>query len=69
MSRLRVSVRVALAVCVLALLWLAAGATAAGYLVEAHHQHTDRDHRLAAAAAYVEHGTHAGRDDAAGSRR
>ncbi len=56
MSRLRVSVRVALAVCVLALLLLTAGATAAGYLVEAHNQRSDRDHRLAAAAAYVEHG-------------
>jgi signal transduction histidine kinase len=56
MSRLHVSVRVALAVGVFAPLALATAATAAGYLVETHHQHADRDHRLAAAAAYVEHG-------------
>jgi signal transduction histidine kinase len=56
MSRLRVSVGVALAVCVFAPLGLAAGAAAAGYLVETHHQDADRDHRLAAAAVYVEHG-------------
>ncbi len=56
MRRLRASVRVALAVCVLALVLLAAGATAAGYLVEAHNQRSDRAHRLAAAAAYLEHG-------------
>jgi signal transduction histidine kinase len=56
MSRLHVSVRVAVAVCVFAPLGFAAAATAAGYLVETHHQHADRDHRLAAAAAYVEHG-------------
>ena len=56
MRRLRASVRVALAVSVLALVLLAAGATAAGYLVEAHNQRSDRAHRLAAAAAYVEHG-------------
>ena len=54
MSRLRVSVGVALAVCVFAPLGLAAGAAVAGYLVETHHQDAARDHRLAAAAAYVE---------------
>lgn len=56
MSRLRVPLRAALAVCVLALLLLAASATAAGFLLEANRQRTDRDHRLATAAAYVEHG-------------
>ena len=56
MSRLHVSLRVTLAVGVFAPLGLAAAATAGGYLVETHHQLTDRDHRLAAAAAYVEHG-------------
>jgi signal transduction histidine kinase len=56
MSRLHVSVRVAVAVCVFAPLGLAAAATAAGYVVETHHQHTGRDHRLAAAVAYVEQG-------------
>ena len=56
MSRLRASVRVALAASVLALVLLAAGAAAAGYLVEAHNQRSDRAHRLAAAAAYVKHG-------------
>ena len=55
MSRLRGSTPLALAVCVLALLALAAAASAAGYLLEAHRQRTDRDHRLAAAAAYVQH--------------
>jgi signal transduction histidine kinase len=55
MSRLRVPLRSALAVCVLALLGLAAAAGAAGFLLEADHQRTDRDHRLDAAAAYVEH--------------
>ena len=38
MRRLRASVRVALAVSVLALVLLTAGATAVGYLVEAHNQ-------------------------------
>jgi len=56
MRRRRASVRVALAVAVLALVLLAAGATAAGYVVEAHNQRSDRAHRLAAAAAYLEHG-------------
>ncbi len=56
MRRLRASVRVALAASVLALVLLAAGAAAAGYLVEAHNQRSDRAHRLAAAAAYVKHG-------------
>ena len=55
MSRPRVPLRSALTVCVLALLGLAAAATAAGFLLEANRQRTDRDHRLAAAAAYVEH--------------
>jgi signal transduction histidine kinase len=41
---------------VLALILLAAGATAAGYLVEAHNQASDRANRLAAAAAYVQQG-------------
>ncbi len=35
---------------------LAAGATAAGYLVESHNRASDRAHRLAAAAAYVQQG-------------
>jgi signal transduction histidine kinase len=56
MSRLRVSVGVALAVSVFAPLGLAAGAAATGYLIETHHQDVDREHRLAAAATYVEHG-------------
>jgi signal transduction histidine kinase len=56
MSRLRVSFRVASGVGVLALLLLVAAASAAGYLVEAHRQQTDRDNRLAAAAAYVQRG-------------
>jgi signal transduction histidine kinase len=56
MSRLRVPIRVALAVCVFAPVGFAAVAAAAGYLVETQHQHADRDHRLATAAAYVEHG-------------
>ena len=56
MSRRRVSIRVALALCVLALALLAAAAGAAGYLVETHRQQAGRDHRLAAAAAYVQHG-------------
>jgi len=56
----RPSLRVALAVSVLALVLLTAGASAVGYLVEAHNQRSDRAHRLAAAAAYVKHGaTHA----------
>ncbi len=56
MSRPRVSFRVAFAVCVLGLLLLVAAASAAGYLVEAYRQQNDRDHRLAAVAAYVEDG-------------
>jgi signal transduction histidine kinase len=56
MRRLRAPVRVALAVCVLALVLLASGATALGYLLEARNQRSDRAHRLAAAAAYVEQG-------------
>jgi signal transduction histidine kinase len=57
MRRLRASVRVALAVSVLALVLVTAGATAAGYLVEARSQRSDQAHRLAAAAAYVNHHT------------
>jgi signal transduction histidine kinase len=56
MRRPRVPVRGALAVCVLALVLLTAGASALGYLVEAYGQRSDRAHRLAAAAAYVEQG-------------
>jgi signal transduction histidine kinase len=55
MRRLRASVRVALAVSVLALVLLTAGATAVGYLVEARNQRSDQAHLLAAAAAYVSH--------------
>jgi signal transduction histidine kinase len=55
MRRPRASVRVALAVSVLALVLLTAGATAVGYLVEARNQRSDQAHRLAAAAAYVNH--------------
>jgi signal transduction histidine kinase len=55
MSRPRVPFRAALAVSVLALFLLAAAATTAGYLAEAHSQQAGRDHRLAAAAAYVDH--------------
>jgi signal transduction histidine kinase len=57
MSRIQASARVALAVSLLALLLLCSGASAAGYLVEAHNQSTDLAHRLADAAAYVDHGT------------
>ncbi|HWF73232.1 MAG TPA: HAMP domain-containing sensor histidine kinase [Solirubrobacteraceae bacterium] len=53
---MRVPLRAALAVSVLALLALAATATAAGLLFEADRQRSDRGHRLAAAAAYVERG-------------
>ena len=52
MRGLRASIRVALAVSVLTLVLLAAGATAAGYLIEAGNQSSDRASRLAAAAAY-----------------
>jgi signal transduction histidine kinase len=55
MRRLRASLRVALAVSVLALVLLTAGATAIGYLVEARNQRSDQAHLLAAAAAYVSH--------------
>jgi signal transduction histidine kinase len=55
MSRLRVPLRAALAVSVLGLLGLSAAATAAGFLLDADHQRADREHRLAAAAGYVEH--------------
>jgi signal transduction histidine kinase len=56
MSRIHASARVALATSLLALLLLSAGATTAGYLVEAHSQRTGSASRLADAAAYVEHG-------------
>jgi signal transduction histidine kinase len=56
MRPLRVSVRVALTVSVLALVLLAAGATASGYLVEGYNQRGELAQRLAAAAVYVEHG-------------
>lgn len=55
MSRSRVSFRVALAMSALALLGFAAAATAAGYYTESCREHTDLDHRLVAAAAYVSH--------------
>ena len=55
MTRLRVPLRPGLAMGVLALLGIAAAATAVGFLLEADRQKSDRDHRLAAAAAYVEH--------------
>jgi signal transduction histidine kinase len=56
MSASHPSARVALAASVLALLLIAAGAAAAGYLIEAHNQQVDRAHRLADAASYVERG-------------
>jgi HAMP domain-containing protein len=56
MSRVRASARVALAVSMLALLLLSAGATIAGYLIEARDQRVDRANRLADAKAYIEHG-------------
>ena len=56
MNRVRVSARVALAGSLLTLLLLAPGAATAGYLVEAHRQHTDRDHRISDVAAYVQQG-------------
>jgi signal transduction histidine kinase len=56
MSRIRASARVALAVSLLALLLLSAGATTAGYLVEARNQRIDLAHGLADAATYVERG-------------
>jgi signal transduction histidine kinase len=56
MRRLRASVRVALAVSVLALVLLTAGASAVGYLAEAHSQRSDQARRLAAVTAYVKHG-------------
>jgi signal transduction histidine kinase len=54
MSRIRAPARVALAVSLLALLLLSAGAATAGYLVEARNQRIDLAHGLADAAAYVE---------------
>jgi signal transduction histidine kinase len=56
MRRLRVPIRGALAVSVLALVLLTAGASALGYLVEAYDQRSDQAHRLSVAAAYVENG-------------
>jgi signal transduction histidine kinase len=55
MSTRRVPFRVAFAGSVLVLLLFAAAATAGGYVVEAHHQQADRDHRLATAEAYANH--------------
>jgi signal transduction histidine kinase len=55
MRGLRAPVRVALAVSVLALVLLTAGATAGGYLVEARNQRSDQARQLAAAAAYANH--------------
>lgn len=57
MTGVHTSARVALAVSLLALLVLSAGATAAGYLIEAHNQRVDRADRVGEAASYVEHGT------------
>jgi signal transduction histidine kinase len=54
MSRRPVSARVALAGSLLTLLLLAGASATAGYVVEAHTQQSDRDHRLAVAAAYFE---------------
>jgi signal transduction histidine kinase len=54
MRRPRIPLRAGLTVCVLALLGLSAAASAAGFLLEADHQRTSRDQRLAAAARYVE---------------
>jgi signal transduction histidine kinase len=51
----RVPFRAALAVSVLVLLLLAAAATTAGYFAEAHSQQAGLNHRLVAAAAYVNH--------------
>jgi signal transduction histidine kinase len=56
MSKPRVSARIALAASLLTVLLLAAGGSAAGYLVEVHSQRTGRHYRLAAAAAYIQHG-------------
>jgi signal transduction histidine kinase len=56
MSRLRIRFSVALTVGVLALPLLAAAAGATGYFIETNRQQADRDQRLAAAGAYVEHG-------------
>jgi hypothetical protein len=56
MRRPHASVRVALAVSVLALVLLTTGAAVVGYLVEAGNQRSDRAHRLAVAAAYVKQG-------------
>jgi signal transduction histidine kinase len=56
MRRFRVSVRIAFAVAVPALVVLTAAAAAVGYLSEAHNQRNSRAHRLAAAEAYVNQG-------------
>ena len=47
MRRFRVPVRAALAVCLLALVLLAAAATVSGYLAEARSQSSDQARRLA----------------------
>ncbi len=55
MSRFHASARVALAVSLLALLALTAGASTTGYLIAAHKQRADRADQLADAAAYIKH--------------
>lgn len=55
MISVRVPFRLTLAGSVLALLLLTAAATGGGYLVEAHQQQADREHRLATAQAYAGH--------------
>jgi signal transduction histidine kinase len=55
MSRHAVSVRVFLAISVLALLLVSGAVAAAAFLLHQQRQRSDRDDRLAAAAAYVEH--------------
>ena len=55
MNRFHASARVALAVSLLALFLLSAGATSAGYLIEAHNQQSSRARQVAVARDYVEH--------------
>jgi signal transduction histidine kinase len=55
MNRFHASARVALAVSLLTLLLLSAGAASAGYLVEAHNEQSDRARQFAVARSYVEH--------------
>jgi signal transduction histidine kinase len=56
MRTIHVSARVALAVSMLAMLLLSAGAASVGYLAEAQDQRADRAQRLAEVARYVKHG-------------